>query len=80
MMSRKMRNRLLDLLTEKERRERRRISQAEIARDIGVSTNTMSHWMQNNQDKLDVSVIERLCDYFQCELGDLLVLEEVEEE
>jgi putative transcriptional regulator len=78
-MARKLRNRLLELLTEKERKERRRIPQAEVARAIGVSNNTMSNWMRNSQDKLDISVVERLCDYFRCELSDLLVLEEVDE-
>jgi DNA-binding Xre family transcriptional regulator len=67
-------------MTEKERQLGRRITQKEVAEAIEVSQHTIASWLRNDLNKFEAHIIERLCDYFQCELGDLLVLEEVEEE
>jgi putative transcriptional regulator len=78
-MSRKLKNRLLLLLTEKERNEGRRIKQVEISRAINISHNTIASWIRNDVTKFEAHVVEGLCEYFQCELTDLLYFEETEE-
>lgn len=75
-MARKLRNRLLFLLTEKERAEGRRIPQAEVAKAIGVSNHTIGNWIRNDVAKVEASIVENLCEYFGCELWDLLYLED----
>jgi putative transcriptional regulator len=78
-MKRKMRNRFLILLTDKERRENRRIKQNEIADAIGISPHTVKSWVQNDVTKYEAPIVERICDYFDCDLTDLLYFEMVEE-
>jgi DNA-binding Xre family transcriptional regulator len=72
---RKLRNRLLFLLTEKERVLGRRIPQSEVARAIGVSEQLVARWVKNQVRQFDGEVIEKLCAYFNCEVGDLLYIE-----
>ena len=78
-MARKLKNRVLILLTEKERQEERRIKQLEIAKAIHVSPNTVASWLRNDVTKFEAHVVEGLCDYFQCELSDLLYFVETDE-
>jgi putative transcriptional regulator len=78
-MGRRLKNRLLLLLTDKERKEERRIKQVEIARAINISHNTIASWLRNDVTKLEAHVIEGLCEYFQCDLSDLLYFEETDE-
>jgi putative transcriptional regulator len=78
MRQRKVRNRLLELIQERERERGRRIKQHEIAEFVGVSDHTIIHWIRNQTTKFDGQTIERLCDYFNCEISDLLYFEMVE--
>jgi putative transcriptional regulator len=76
----KLKNRFFVLLNEKERLLGRRIPQSEVANEIGVTKNTITNWVKNDLDKLDVEVVEKLCVYFDCQVGDLLYLEAIGEE
>jgi DNA-binding Xre family transcriptional regulator len=80
-MTRKLQNRLLHLITEKERRRGKRITQTEIASAVGVNNHTVAAWLSENfpPTKIDVRVLERLCDYFECDVGDLLYMKEIDE-
>jgi transcriptional regulator with XRE-family HTH domain len=72
----KLRNRVLDLLTDKEKRERRRIKVAEIANAIGVSPHTVTKWIKDDISQIDVHVLMGLCDYFGVRFDELLYEEE----
>jgi DNA-binding Xre family transcriptional regulator len=75
----KLKNRLLVLIHEKELREGKRVKQAEIARAIGVANHTIGSWIRNDVTKFEAHIIEGLCAYFECGVGDLLYLEEIDE-
>jgi DNA-binding Xre family transcriptional regulator len=79
-MKRKLKNRFMTLLHEKEQQLGRRIKQTEIAKAIGVSHPTIGNWMNGEVTKFEAHVLEGLCDYFQCDLSDLLMLEEIPED
>jgi putative transcriptional regulator len=80
-MARKLHNRLLHLVTEKERKRGKRITQTEIARAIGVTNHTVASWLRDESfAKIEVKVLERLCDYFECDVGDLLYMKDVSED
>lgn len=74
-MASTLKNRFLYLMTEKERQLGRNISYTEIAKATGVSVGVISRWANNEVDRFDRPIIEKLCDYFDCDLGDLLYLE-----
>jgi DNA-binding Xre family transcriptional regulator len=74
-MSAKVKNRFLTLLGYKEQQLGRRIRNKEIAEAVGVNEHTIARWLNNEVQKIDVPVLEAFCDYFECDVGDLLYIE-----
>lgn len=72
----KMRNRMLLFLTEKEKREKRRIKQSEIAKALGVSSHTVTNWIKDEITQIDTNVLIGLCDYFGVTFDEMLYIEE----
>jgi DNA-binding Xre family transcriptional regulator len=71
-----LKNRLLELIHQKETLLGRRLSQAEIARETGLPENTVSRWVNTGIVKrVEHSVVLELCKYFQCELGELIYID-----
>jgi putative transcriptional regulator len=65
--------RLKELIARKERLENTRITYLDIVAATGISTNTLSRMANNKMEQVGLSTIDRLCAYFECEPGDLLV-------
>jgi putative transcriptional regulator len=78
MKQRIVRNRLLELMQARERQIGRRIKQHDIAQFAGVSDHTIIHWVRNETNRFEGQIIERLCEYFDCEISDLLYFEWVD--
>lgn len=74
-MTTTIKNRFLILLAQKEQREGRRIRNKEIAKELGVTEHTVARWMKNEVGKIDIPVLVAFCDYFNCDVGDLLYLD-----
>jgi transcriptional regulator with XRE-family HTH domain len=72
-------NRFTELLAVKARREQRRISQREVARETGLAKRTVDSYARNEVTRYDAPVVLALCKYLGCDAGELLVIEEVEE-
>lgn len=60
-----MNNRLREL------RHQKRLSQAELAKNIGIAQNTLSYWEQGKYD-IDTDSLQKLADYFECSVDYLL--------
>ena len=67
-----IRNRFEILLSEKEKRERRRISLLEIHNQTGLNWRTLQSWSNNTVTRFDSEILIVLCEYFECDLCDLL--------
>lgn len=78
MKHRRVKNRLLELIQERERKIGRRLKQHDIAQFAGVSDHAIISWIRNKTSIYDGKTIERLCTYFECEIGDLLYFEEID--
>ena len=65
--------RLKELMAQKERLEQRRITYAVISASTGISPSTLSRMANNSLDLVGLSVIDRLCAFFPCTPGDLLI-------
>lgn len=51
-----------------------------IAADVGISTNTMSRYMNNKVERPELAILARFCDYLSIDdLNDLFELVEAEE-
>ena len=66
-------SRLRELMASKGRADRTRISYDIIRTETGISTTTLSRLANDRTERIDLTVMDRLCDYFECQPGDLLV-------
>ncbi|HEU4327423.1 MAG TPA: helix-turn-helix transcriptional regulator [Roseiflexaceae bacterium] len=71
-------SRLRVLLAEKENRERRTISLRELHRDTGVPMSTVMGMANNSLRAVPLDGLLALCEYLNCEVGDILRIEEVD--
>ncbi len=62
----------------RELRDSRRLSQDALAKELNVSTNTISRW-ETATYKLSIGDLQKIADYFKVKLSSLLPPEEVEE-
>jgi DNA-binding Xre family transcriptional regulator len=65
-------NHFFDLLQRKETQERRKISISEVSRATGISRVTLQAWSENRVSRYDAPVIQALCGYFGCSVGELI--------
>jgi len=68
-----IRNNFNILLAEKEIRLKKGISVASVARETGITRKTLQGWAVDNVTRFDAGVLDALCNYFGCQVGDLLI-------
>lgn len=72
-------SRFAKLLNQKEARDDERYSQADIARATGLSPAVVSRWMKGEIDGASLSTVKKLCDWLDCDVGDLVTIRGVKE-
>ncbi len=70
-----MKNRVAALIGEKQAKENRVITAAEVARETGLTRQVISKWINNEIVSYRSEMLETLCKYFGCEVGDLLFID-----
>jgi DNA-binding Xre family transcriptional regulator len=80
MKKRILKNRLLILIQEREQKISRRIKLKDLAEFVGVTNHTITSWIRNDVRKYEAHIIEGFCDYFDCDINDLLCFEIVDVE
>ena len=65
-------NKLKILIAEKEFREGRKLTYRTISKETGISTTTLTKYI-NQGGGIDPGTLEKLCEYFGCQPGDLLI-------
>lgn len=63
---------LKERIAEKEFQEKRRITLDEVARDTGISRNTLSRVANSFGYNTTTEVLDKLCAYFNCAIADLV--------
>lgn len=66
-------NRLKALIVEKEMRENRKLTYRKIAEETGISTTTIVKYTTQQVERVDLTTLETLCEYFNVGLGELLI-------
>ena len=51
------------------------VSQKKLSEDTGIGANTISRYTNNTFTRIDRDHIETLCDYFACNVEDLIKIE-----
>lgn len=72
--------RLKERILDRGRREGRRITRAEISQATGVSEHVLSMMSGTGEYHTTTRTIEALCRYFGCQVGDLVVLVDDDDE
>ena len=67
--------RLRELMAAKGRRERRRITYDDVLHRTGIAKTTLTRLANDRSGMVAISIIDRLCAYFDCQPGDLFVYE-----
>jgi putative transcriptional regulator len=49
----------------------RKLKISDVSRDTGVNRGTLTRLYQETAERVDLSVMAVLCDYLECEVGDL---------
>jgi DNA-binding Xre family transcriptional regulator len=71
----KVKTRLQELVKERETKIGKPITQFEIAVQTGISLSTVSRWMRAKVNTADFETVEKLCEFLECDLGDLIYLD-----
>lgn len=74
-MSGKIVNHFRILLAQKATRQQQNIALMDVQRETGIAWSTLNSWANNQLTRYDAPVIISLCEYFECQVGDLLVFE-----
>lgn len=72
-----MKSQLRRLLAEKAHQEGRTISLREVVRETKVPISTVMGMANNSIKRVPLDELNELCNYFDCDVGDLLKREEV---
>ncbi len=80
MSKRVLRNRVQELIAIKSRNEdrKKRLSNRQVAIETGLSKVTVDKYVNNQIIQYDANVLEVFADYFNCDIDELLVFKEVE--
>ena len=68
-----IRNRIRALMGERETKTGRRVTAKAICQATGVTERTLSRLINNETARVDFDTLERLCEYFNCQPGDILI-------
>jgi putative transcriptional regulator len=50
----------------------RKMKIADVARETGLNRNTITLLYKENATRIDIEALEKICDLFNCSVGDLL--------
>jgi len=59
----------------KQEREGRFINATVVAEEVGLSRTTIYNWINDDIRRFDEPTLKKLCDYFECEIGELIYLD-----
>jgi len=59
-------------ITLEEYRKAHGISKYSIIKNCGVSATQLNNYCGNKVSRIDLPVLARICDYLQCDIGDIL--------
>lgn len=74
-MGQRILNRAAEFLAIKAREERRRITRRTMAKEIGLSERKVYRYVDNQIERQDLSVLLKFCEYFNCTMDELLIIE-----
>lgn len=74
-----VRSNLAELIELKAAQDGKRLTQHRLQKETGVSLNTIKRWILEAPDSFDNHVVSAFCEYFGCQVGDLLKVVDADE-
>jgi putative transcriptional regulator len=74
-----VRSNLAQLIEQKSKRDGKRLTLHRLQKETGVALNTIKRWMHEAPGSYDNNVMAAFCEYFGCEVGDLLKAVDIEQ-
>lgn len=68
------------LIGQKQAEENRVLNVATIAAETDIPKQTIYNWLNGDIRRFDADIIEKLCTYFNCDVGDLLTIRSLREQ
>lgn len=63
------------LLSQKATKQQQNIALLDVQRETGIAWSTLNSWANNQVTRFDAPIIQALCEYFEYQVGDLLIFE-----
>ncbi len=60
------------LIAQREVTTGEKITYESLAAEVGLSKNALNRLAENKTDRVEFATLDKLCRYFQCDIGDLL--------
>jgi len=73
-------NRLAELMAEHSRKRGRRLTQAELSKETGISQATISSYVTNSVTRYDSDTVSRFLQFFDVGIDEFFVVEEAPQE
>jgi putative transcriptional regulator len=70
-----VKNRLVALIGEKQAKTNQTLNASDVAEAVGLSRQAIHRWVHNDIKSYSADTLERLCQYFECQPGDILFYE-----
>lgn len=70
-----IKSRLKLLIAQREIESSQKLTYERLADEIGLSRNTVGRLAENKTDRIDFLTLDKLCTYFGCTIGDILMYE-----
>jgi DNA-binding Xre family transcriptional regulator len=70
-----IRSNLAQLITQKSEQDGVPLSQYRLSQETGIALNTVKRYLREAPASFDNNVVSAFCEYFQCQVGDLLIVE-----
>ena len=70
-----VKSKLKILIAQREVETGQKLTYERLASEVGLSKTTLNRLAEGKTDRVDFLTLEKLCRYFQCDIGDLLVYE-----
>lgn len=66
-------NRLKVIWAEKEIRDGKKLSYKQVSEDTGIPISVLTRYVSQKTRRYDIETLEKLCEYFECSPGDLII-------
>lgn len=70
-----VKNRLIELMGEKQMNEARPINASIVARETGLTRQVISKWIRGEVTEFRAEMVDKLCRYFKVQAGDLIYVD-----